>query len=1018
MLERILQGTIRKKLAVLFLFAALPAMVIIMVGALKNRDAAIEETKENLRHFCLHIAQSQDKTTLAIKTLLENLARLPEVGKADVPACEKLFSSVLKINPVYGALHLVDLHGDIIASSSTRRDANFAHTRHFRQALQTKAFATGEFLIGVTLQTPVFTFGHPVLDEQGEVTGVLLTSIRLEHYGDIFQQSQFPADSFIGVCDHKGTRLFRFPQHAATPVGAPIKAAIFSSASAGPAEGLIVDTGSDGVRRIHAYRQLRLAPDLAPYMYIFVGSPESAFYADAKAQLLGDFRLLFLALGLTLLSGWFLGGRTVSRRLEDMAAAARRIGDGDLAARVRPAPEIEEMDVLARAFNTMAEGLSRDIMRREKAEEALRASEQRHKIIIENSPLGMIFYDSDGKIVDCNRLFVDMMGSSRERIIGFNTALHGGSTLLREKLATALAGEAAVFEDEYTSVTGRVTRSLRIVFNPISPGQAPTGVIATVEDVSERKQAEKALLESEARFRNLFEQVPSVAVQGYDMDGTTIYWNTASENLYGYTKEEAIGKPLVDLIIPPDMRAHVASAMRSMAETGTAIPAGELSLVRKDGSLVSVYSSHVILKKPGGELELFCLDVDLTSIRQAEAALLKAKEDAVAANRAKSEFLANMSHEIRTPINGVLGMLQLMETTALDDEQLQYVRLAVTSVTRLNSLLADILDLSRIEAGKLVIRTAEFRPADLKEAVLGLFSVAARNKGVALECTLDPELPQGLVGDETRLRQVLFNLVGNALKFTDQGRIEVGMYLLPPSANGDVRVLFSVSDTGIGIPADRLQDIFEPFRQVENSYTRSYQGAGLGLAIVQRLVTSMAGNINIESEPGEGTEVHIVIPFSGAGQAGSGPRPAAAPAAAGRKGLRVLLVEDEPSNQFPVMKFLEQAGHEPTLAENGSQALEILSRRDFDIILMDIQMPVMDGVEATRAIRESRHLGDRRDIPIIALTAYAMSGDREKFLSMGMNGYLSKPVTMADIARAIDEALTAGRWGVAPSSPA
>ncbi len=244
------------------------------------------------------------------------------------------------------------------------------------------------------------------------------------------------------------------------------------------------------------------------------------------------------------------------------------------------------------------------------------------------------------------------------------------------------------------------------------------------------------------------------------------------------------------------------------------------------------------------------------------------------------------------------------------------------------------------------------------------------------------------------------------------------MHLLPPSANGDVRVLFSVSDTGIGIPADRLQDIFEPFRQVENSYTRSYQGAGLGLAIVQRLVTSMAGNITIESEPGEGTEVHIVIPFSVAGQEGSGSRPAPAAAAAGRKGLRVLLVEDEPSNQFPVMKFLEQAGHEPTLAENGSQALEILSRRDFDIILMDIQMPVMDGVEATRVIRESRHLGDRRDIPIIALTAYAMSGDREKFLSMGMNGYLSKPVTMADIARAIDEALTAGRWGVAPSSPA
>jgi two-component system sensor histidine kinase EvgS len=293
----------------------------------------------------------------------------------------------------------------------------------------------------------------------------------------------------------------------------------------------------------------------------------------------------------------------------------------------------------------------------------------------------------------------------------------------------------------------------------------------------------------------------------------------------------------------------------------------------------------------------------------------------------------------------------------------------------------------------------------LCEALLGLFDVAAKNRNTTLECSLDPALPDRLVGDETRVRQVLFNLVGNAIKFTEHGRIEVGAHLLPQMQDGKERVLFSVTDTGIGIPADQLRDIFEPFRQVESSYTRNYQGAGLGLAIVQRLVHSMGGRLNIESEPGEGTEIHIVIPFARAEQSGADAIAETERTETKRRGLRILLVEDDPSNQFPLMKFLEKAGHEPTLAENGGQALETMTQGDFDLVLMDIQMPVMDGAQATRAIRESETLGGRRDIPIIALTAYAMAGDREKFLDMGMNGYLAKPVEMKELARVIDEVL-------------
>jgi signal transduction histidine kinase/ActR/RegA family two-component response regulator len=382
----------------------------------------------------------------------------------------------------------------------------------------------------------------------------------------------------------------------------------------------------------------------------------------------------------------------------------------------------------------------------------------------------------------------------------------------------------------------------------------------------------------------------------------------------------------------------------------------------------------------------------------------RARMAAEAANETKNEFLANMSHEIRTPLNGVLGMLQLLKEECSADEQTAFVGMAYDSGCRLLALLNDILDFSRMEAGELKLDPKPFVTRDLLDAAASVFSAACAESGLTLKLNADDSLPKMLVGDEARLRQVLFNVLANAIKFTSRGSVTVDAWARPHGLLFDkVRLYICVADTGIGIPDDKLEHVFGRFNQVDGSFTRKFQGAGLGLAIVKQLVELMGGTIAVDSRLEGGTQVVLQVLLRLPDQTS---RPAEKPENAtavlrGPGPRRVLLVEDEEISRISTRLLLERQGYQVVDAADGREAIARFEQERFDCVFMDIQMPVLDGVEATLAIRDREAKLGLARTPVVALTAYAMQGDRERFLAEGLDDYVTKPVQTEDLLRAL-----------------
>jgi signal transduction histidine kinase/CheY-like chemotaxis protein len=408
----------------------------------------------------------------------------------------------------------------------------------------------------------------------------------------------------------------------------------------------------------------------------------------------------------------------------------------------------------------------------------------------------------------------------------------------------------------------------------------------------------------------------------------------------------------------------------------------------------------------GGNPEDWILgfSIDITDRKESEIALLAAKETAEMAVRAKSDFLSTMSHEIRTPLNSVIGTASLLMDSDLDDEQRIYVNLVRQSGEHLLGLINDILDFSKLEAGKMLVEHEPFRISEQLDIVSRIVSSLATNKGLQLKLHLGATMPDVVYGDAHKLRQVLLNLTSNAIKFTSQGEIRLDVVVVKPDEQSDSVLCFSVSDTGIGIPADKIGLLFSEFSQVDASTTRKFGGTGLGLAICKKLVEIMGGNIGVSSEAGLGSRFWFSLPLEIANPSLLDHEVKPISNLKEQTPLTILVAEDNPSNQLLIRAILSKLKHKVVIAKNGVEVVDLAQQARYDLILMDMQMPEMDGLDATKAIRA---LGGRyAELPIIALTANALEGDKGRVLEAGMNDYLSKPIDIVKLKETLQ------RWSM------
>ncbi|MEA5418830.1 ATP-binding protein [Spirulina sp. CCNP1310] len=871
----------------------------------------------------------------------------------------------------------------------------------------------------------------PIYDENQALLGVLGIDLGLQEISEFLSTINTTELGQFVILEPSGLVV----ASCATPISTPV--------GNGQAQRLHAQGSSSPLIR-EVYGQLnaqfgRLTAITTPQILHFQGTEPTFVYvapyqddhglhwlvviAVPKAEFMGEIwanrRQTWLLCGLTLVIATGLGlltARWITGPLLRLSEASERMAQGTWAGELKVGgtmgtlARIAEIHTLTTAFNQMAHQVQQAL---NTFATALTESEQKYQTLFEYLPVGISITDAAGQLIEGNPASDAILGRAcnDQQVDGpdWQIIRPDGSPMPAAEFPSVRALQENCFVHDVEMGIIRpdgITRWIMVSATPIP--LANYGVAIAYVDITERKHLHDELLKTTNELEGFFDTALDLLCIA-NLEGYFLKVNRAWSDILGYSLNTLLECQFLDLVHPEDVSATLAR----MADL-------------KDGEQVLGFVNRYRSKDGGykyiewrstlrGDNLIYAAARDITDRHTTEQALIQAKEAAEAATRAKSEFLANMSHEIRTPMNGVLGMAELLAATELTPIQADYLQTIRESGDALLVVINDILDFSKIESGKLVLEQQPFAPRSCLHSVCDLLRKQATDQGLAFSVAIDPDVPMEIVGDRPRLRQILLNLISNALKFTPQGSVTIRLHCPAPEAD-PIELHFTISDTGIGITPQHIKSLFQPFSQGDNSISRKYGGTGLGLVICHRLIELMGGRIWIESggqmagnPPPEqaqptgyhpGSQVNFTLRADKAEVKRAIAPPVLPPPPANLGDdfpLKVLVVEDNPVNQKLAKLMLHKIGYQVDVADNGLIALEALGQQAYDLIFMDMQMPKMDGLTATEIIRR-----DFVHQPwIIAMTANALPADRQACFTVGMNDYLHKPIRLETIRAAI-----------------
>ncbi len=980
--------SIRRVLLFLVCLAILPALCLIVISGLELRRAAIENAKREVLSLVQTMAEVQRGVTHSTHQILAALAQIDAVRDRQAQASSRLFRAVVEKNPDYINIVATDTGGDVFASSMPFEHVNLADRQHFRQALATKGFAPGEYIvtrIGKTL--PSFTFAYPVLDAAGQPLGVLAAALRLERFAQLFAVSDLPADSFLAVTDRHGIRIYFHPLKEETnPIGRPIARTAWEKVKTARTPGISVHQGSDGIRRIFAFHPLCLEAGQEPYLYMWAGIPEAAVTGPANRMLARNLALLVLAAVLALAITRGVGGRMIAAPIHHLADVARAFAAGDTTVRSGLGNRGGELGALARTLDEMAD--------------ILVENQERLRTIADHTYDWEYWMGPDGKLL--------WMSPSCEKTTGYTPAefmkdpgLIGRMVDPRDKgrfmehQAVEMSAEPILDVD--FRIVHKSGRTVWIDHHCVPIHRADGSFLGrrvSNRDFTERKRMEQALKESEEQFRALVDGAPDPIF--VEVDACFAYLNEAALGLFGAASlEQLLGRPVIDRY-HPDAWKSVSQRLETVRSEKRRVPKQERVCLRLDGTPIPVESSAAPVVFEGRNGVLIFLQ-DISERRQIEAHLQQAqKMEAIGA------LAGGIAHDFNNLLFPILGLSEiLIEDLPEGSLERENVAEIIKAARRAADLVNQILSFSRqAEHKKIPIRIQQV----LKEVGKLVRATIPAN----IEIRQDIQADCGpVLADPTNLHQVAMNLVTNAFHAVEQNGGAIGIELQQTTlgaedtagtslAPGDYARL-TVSDNGSGIPADLLPKIFDPY------FTTKPQGkgTGLGLSVVYGIVKEHGGEIRVRSDVGQGTAFTIYLPLIPKDET-SGPPAAAAVHPTGSE--RILLVDDEEAVARMEKQMLERLGYRVTTCTGSIEALETFKADPaaFDLIITDMSMPRLTGDRMARQM-----MALKPGLPVILCTGFSEQITPQMAASMGIKGFLMKPVVRGELAATVRKLLDA-----------